>query len=188
MPAPRNYYPDAVSDAVATVGRVLSTDTTGTFGTDALAPNVARASFLGFAPRDITSATVRWAVTTGGAAYSATWAELALATGTPSLGAGPTLTVAGYTSVQASVQAGAGAYNTTVTATIAAGTGVWAVWATAGGLSPTLRVITADAMQPGFFAQNTTASWRPSSNVGVATAWALSSTTQDGVRAVAIVA
>lgn len=77
MPAPRNYYPDAVSAAAATVGRVLSTDTTGTFGTAALTPN---------------------------------------------------------------------------------------------------------------FAQNTTASWRPSSNVGVATAWALSSTVQDGVRAVAIVA
>lgn len=187
MPAPRNYYPDAVN--ASGHGHVLQTDPTGAVSTSALAPSVARAVFLGHAPRALSSATVRWECTAGGGAYSTTWAELALAVGDPVLGGNPTLTVRGYTSIQAHIQsAGApGAANTTVTATVAEGDGVWAVWATLGGLSPTLRTVAADLMTPGLFAVNTTASWRPSSNVGSAVAWTKAATLQDGPRAVVLI-
>lgn len=155
----------------------------GTPGTVALAPGTAKALFLGYAWKDVVSSfTMRWGCTTGGAGYSITWAEIALATGNPVLGGGATLTPVGFASIQAFIQsAGApGMTNTTFSLsagqTVTRGQGLWVVWATLGGLSPTLRSLSADAFGEGVSVTNTVLNWRPSSNIGTALAWTLNTT------------
>jgi hypothetical protein len=153
-------------------------------GTDTLVPDAARATFVGYAWKDVAalaSASVRWRVSTGGGGYSTGWAEVAIAKGSVNLGGNPTLTVVGYASIQSSIQAGTGNVTTTVSVSsgqsIARGDGLWLVWATDGGLSPTLVSLGNDSMQHGMIAYLTTADWRPSSNVGSAVAWTVAPTT-----------
>lgn len=152
----------------------------GTDGTGTLVPDAARATFVGYAWKDVAAlanTTARWRVSTGGGGYSTTWGEIAIAKGDVSIGGNPTLTVVGYASIQAAIQAGAAAISTTIQLSsgqsIAKGDGLWLLWATSGGLSPTLATLSADAMQTGWIAYLATAGWRPSSNVGSAVAWTL---------------
>lgn len=151
-------------------------------GNTALAPNNAKAAFVGYAPRDIEAGeniTVRWGCSVGGAGYSTTWAELAIATGAPQFGSNPTLTVVGYVSAQAFMQTPINPGNLVVPISagrrIRSGEGIWTVAATLGGLSPTVATCLADDLGTGYSATNTTASWRPSSNVGIDTVWTVGS-------------
>ena len=123
------------------------------------------AVYVGKAPRAITSASVRYRVTT--AAITVTWAEVALATGAPVVGGNPTLTVRGYADV-AAVVTSTGQFTTSVTLSagqaINEGDDVWIVYGNRASTVSVLRAQSiADDIQAGVFAYLTT---RPSLNVG----------------------
>lgn len=134
------------------------------------------AVYVGKAPRAITSANVRYRVTTGAATI--TWAEIALATGSINVGGGPTLTVRGWTDVSAIVTS-TGQKTTAVSVSagqaINEGDDLWAIY---GNTATTVAVLRAqsiaDDIQVGVFANLAT---RPSTNVGSAQAYTIDGAT-----------
>ncbi len=134
------------------------------------------AVYLGKAPRSITSANVRYRVTT--AAVTITWAEIALATGSINVGGNPTLTIRGYADVSGVVTA-TGQFTTSVSVSsgqaINEGDDLWVMYGNNASTVTVLRAQSiADDLQVGVFAY---LSMRPSTNVGVANAFTIESAT-----------
>lgn len=134
------------------------------------------AVYVGKAPRSITSANVRYRVTTGAATI--TWAEIALATGSINVGGGPTLTVRGYADVSGTVT-GTGQFTTSVSVSagqaINEGDDLWVIYGNNASTVAVLRAQSiADDIQVGVFAFLST---RPSSNVGNAQAYTIDGAT-----------
>jgi len=125
------------------------------------------AVYVGRAPRALTSASVRYRVTTGAATI--TWAEVALAKGSVNVGGSPTLTVVGYADVSGVVTA-TGQVTTSVNVSsgqsINEGDDLWVLF---GNNATTVAVLRAqsiaDDLQVGVAAWLST---RPSLNVGSA--------------------
>lgn len=134
------------------------------------------AVYVGKAPRSITSANVRYRVTT--AAVTITWAEIALATGSINVGGNPTLTVRGYADVSGTVTA-TGRFTTSVSVSsgqaINEGDDLWVIYGNQASTVAVLRAQSiADDLQVGVFAYLST---RPSSNVGNTQAYTIESAT-----------
>lgn len=134
------------------------------------------AVYVGKAPRSLTSASVRYRVTT--AAITVTWAEVALAKGSPNVGGNPTLTVVGYTDVAAVVTA-TGQFTTSVSVSsgqaINEGDDLWVLYGNNASTVTVLRAQSiADDLQAGVFAWLST---RPSTNVGSGQSYTLDSST-----------
>lgn len=145
-------------------------------GTRSITSTNTYAVYVGKAPRAITSANVRYRVTTGAATI--TWAEVAIAKGPVVVGGGPTLTVVGYANVSGTVT-GTGQFTTSVTVSagqaINEGDDLWVLY---GNNATTVTVLRAqsiaDDLQVGVFAWLST---RPSTNVGVAQAYTIDGAT-----------
>jgi hypothetical protein len=125
------------------------------------------AVYVGRAPRALTSASVRYRVTT--AAVTVTWAEVAMARGSVNVGGSPTLTVVGYADVSGVVTA-TGQFTTSVP--VSAGQSISEgddLWVLLGNNASTVEVVRAqsiaDDLQVGVAAWLST---RPSLNVGSA--------------------
>ena len=108
-----------------------------------LAPTsqTAYAVYLGKAPQALTAMTLRWRVTT--LAATITYAELAIATGNPSIDSpGVRLTMCGFTSVSTPVATPA-IYNTQITGlSISEGEGLWGVYAIQATTVGAIRAMT----------------------------------------------
>lgn len=134
------------------------------------------AVYLGRAPKAITTARVRFRVTT--AAATITWAEVALATGSINVGANPSLTVRGYADVSAVVNS-TGQKTVTVNAsagqTINEGDDVWLLIGNQATTALAVRAQSiADDLQVGVQGSLAT---RPSLNVGNAQTYTIESAT-----------
>lgn len=127
--------------------------------TVAFATNVSFAVYLGRAPSDNPSIDLVTKVTTAVSA-APTWAEFAIAKGTPVANAGASLTTMGYTDV--STPAGStGIIKVTVaTSGVVKGDRLWAVFGSQAGTVFQLQAANADAVQSGVFV--TKAATRPS--------------------------
>jgi len=139
-------------------------------GTRSIISTNSYAVYVGKAPRSITSANVRYRVTT--AAITVTWAEVALATGSINVGGNPTLTVRGYADVSGVVTS-TGQKTTSLSVSsgqsINEGDDLWAIYGNAATTVAVLRAQSiADDLQVGVFAYLST---RPSTNVGNAQAY-----------------
>jgi hypothetical protein len=144
------------------------------------------AVYLGRSPRNLTSVNLRYRVTTGAATI--TWAELAVAKGSVSIGAGPTLTVVGYADVSGTVT-GTGQFTTAVNVSsgqsIVEGDDLWALYGNNASTVTVLRAQSiADDLQSGVFAYLST---RPSTNVGNAQAYTIDGATSIAPWIVAVV-
>lgn len=124
-------------------------------------------SYIGRAPMDLTSVTVRWEATTAATGSSAaTWAECAIATGPIVPGGDPVLTVVGYADIWTRVSGTLATVNSTVVPVreIPAGTDIWVIHgARAVTTSPQFRAMTGEALACGATARATV---RPSTVVG----------------------
>lgn len=134
------------------------------------------AVYLGRAPKAITSAQVRFRVTT--AAATITWAEVALATGAINVGANPSLTVRGFADVSAVVNS-LGQKTVSVSAsagqTINEGDDVWLLIGNQATTALAVRAQSiADDLQVGVQGSLAT---RPSLNVGNAQTYTIESAT-----------
>lgn len=134
------------------------------------------AVYVGRAPRALTSASVRYRVTTGAAII--TWAEVALAKGSVNVGGNPTLTVVGYADVSGVVTA-TGQFTTSVNVSsgqsINEGDDLWVLYGNAAATVTVLRAQSvADDLQVGVAAWLST---RPSTNVGSAQVYTLETAT-----------
>lgn len=145
----------------------------GANSTVALGTNSARAMFLGYAYRDFIAGEifkVRWRIAIAGSGL--TWAELAIAKGDHVLGVNPAVRPVGFYSWGTEHSAAAPAnYTSSVPISsgqsIAAGDGLWVVFAKNSTGSPTLAAGGAfDVLQSGIHGTNTTVGWRPSLNIG----------------------
>ena len=148
-------------------------------GTRSITSTNSYAVYVGKAPRSITSANVRYRVTT--AAITVTWAEVALATGSINVGGNPTLTVRGYADVSGVVTS-TGQKTTSLSVSsgqsINEGDDLWVMYGNAATTVAVLRAQSiADDIQVGVFAFLAT---RPSLNVGNAQAYTI-----DGATALA---
>jgi hypothetical protein len=145
-------------------------------GTRSITSTNTYAVYVGKAPRSLTSASVRYRVTT--AAITVTWAEVALATGQINVGGNPTLTVKGYADVSGVVTA-TGQFTTSVP--VSAGQSINEgddLWVLVGNNASTVEVLRAqsiaDDLQVGVAAWLST---RPSLNVGNAQTYTLDAAT-----------
>lgn len=134
------------------------------------------AVYVGKAPRDITSATLRCDVTT--AMTSVTWGEVALATGAINVGGNPTLTVVGYADVSASYNS-TGLKSTTINVSVGqqinAGDDLWILIGNSATIAANVRAQSvADYLQVGVQAS---AAQRPSTIVGTPTAFTIEGAT-----------
>lgn len=145
-------------------------------GTRSITSTNSYAVYVGKAPRSLTSANIRYRVTT--ACATITWAEVALATGPINVGGGPTLTVRGYADVSG-VANSTGQKTTSVPVSsgqaINEGDDLWAIFGNAATTVAVLRAQSiADDLQVGVFASLAT---RPSLNVGNAQAYTIDGAT-----------
>ena len=145
-------------------------------GTRSITSTNSYAVYVGKAPRSLTSANVRFRVTTNAATI--TWAEVALATGSVNVGGNPTLTVRGYADVSGVANSiGQKTVNVSVSSgqAINEGDDLWAIF---GNNATTVAVLRAqsiaDDLQVGVFASLAT---RPSLNVGAAQAYTIDGAT-----------
>jgi len=145
-------------------------------GTRSITSTNTYAVYVGKAPRSITSANVRYRVTT--AAITVTWAEVALATGSINVGGNPTLTVRGYADVSGVVTS-TGQKTTSLSVSsgqsINEGDDLWVLY---GNNATTVTVLRAqsiaDDLQVGAAAFLAT---RPSLNVGNGQAYTIETAT-----------
>lgn len=154
----------------------IPTWTTSTSSFKTLINTEAYANYFGKAGQALTQVSARFQVTTAGAGL--TWAEVAVAKGAPVNGAGTSLTVVGYASV-AAVFNSLGAKNVAIplTTPLVASDDLWLIIAQAATVTNIGLWASqiGDQTQGGTILQNG-ASFRPSLNVGVATAFTLSGT------------
>lgn len=146
--------------------------TANTTAVRSLTKGDAFAVYLGRAEWAASSFSVRYNVTTAATA-TVSWAEVAIATGTPSLGGNPTLTVVGYTDISGTIT-GTGAQSTTVTVStgqaVQEGDDLWVILAHDGsGTTAVVRAQSiADELTAGFSGTRTV---RPSTAVGTGQAY-----------------
>ena len=145
-------------------------------GTRSITSTNSYAVYLGRAPRNLTSVNLRYRVTT--ACATITWAEVAIAKGSVSVGNNPTLTVVGYADVSG-VANTTGQKTTSVSVSsgqaINEGDDLWAIFGNAATTVAVLRAQSiADDIQVGVFASLAT---RPSLNVGNAQAYTIDGAT-----------
>lgn len=134
----------------------------------------AYANYYGKAGQALTQVTARLQVLTAGAGL--TWAEIAVAKGTPALAAGTNLTVVGYANVAAVINSlGSKSIAIPLTTPLVATDDLWLIYgASATVTSPALWASAiGDQTQAGTILQ-ASGSFRPSLNVGVATAFTVS--------------
>lgn len=135
----------------------------------------AYANYYGKAGQALTQVTARLQVLTAGSGL--TWAEIAVAKGTPALAAGTNLTVVGYASVAAVINSlGSKSVAIPLTTPLVATDDLWLIYGSSATVtSPALWASSiGDQMQGGTILQ-VAASFRPSLNVGVPTAFTVSS-------------
>lgn len=126
--------------------------------TKACTSNTSFAVYMGKADAAYTSVVVRLRVTT--AAATITWAEVAIATGTPAPAGNPSLTRRGFTDVSAVVNS-LGQKSITVSVSgIAAGDDIWVVFGAQATTALAVRAGLADDLQLG--GQASVAATRPS--------------------------
>lgn len=145
-------------------------------GTKTLTSGTAFAVYLGKATKSISSAQLRYNVTT--AMATITWGELAIAKGSINIGGNPTLTVVGYADISA-VANSTGRKSTTVNVSsgqsINAGDDLWAIIGNSATTAAVVRAPSmADDIQVGV--QASVAS-RPSTIVGTPTAFTIEGAT-----------
>lgn len=170
---------EKVTNAVAMVPAVLMPphfSTANLTSTKALTTTSAFAVYMGKAPRSLTSVKTRYRVTT--AAATITWAEVAIATGAVVIGAGMSLNVVGFQDVSTVINS-TGQKSTTVNVSagqaINAGEDLWFVIGNAATTAGVVRAQSiADDLQVGVQGSATA---RPSTIVGTATAFAIESAT-----------
>lgn len=134
----------------------------------------AYANYYGKAGQALTQVTARLQVLTAGAGL--TWAEIAVAKGTPALAAGTNLTVVGYASVAAVINSlGSKSVAIPLTTPLVATDDLWFIYGVSATVTAPALWATSlgDPTQAGTILQNT-ASFRPSLNVGVPTAFTVS--------------
>jgi len=165
----------SVSSAPPTYPRyAIPTFITGTSATKLLNNTEAYANYYGKAGAAITAMGLRLQVLAAGAGL--TWAEIAVAKGTPVIGGGTNLTVVGYANVAAVVNSlGSKTVAIALSTPLVATDDVWVIYgASATVTSPQLWGSNlGDQTQAGTILQNG-ASFRPSLNVGVPTAFTVS--------------
>lgn len=131
------------------------------------------ASYMGKAPRALDWATVRARITTAVSVGAGEWAQVAIATGNINVGAGPTLTIRGFTSIEGTWNS-TGLKSTIVsTVGINEGDGLWVVAGCSGGTGAAIlkvRAGLADDIQGGSFAL---VSSEPSTILNTATAFSI---------------
>lgn len=152
----------------------IPTFVTGTSATKLLSNTEAYANYYGKAGQALTQVTARLQVLTPGAGL--TWAEIAVAKGAPALAAGTNLTVVGYANVAAIINSlGSKSVAIPLTTPLVATDDLWLVYGSSATVtSPSLWGSNiGDQTQAGTILQNG-ASFRPSLNVGVATAFTVS--------------
>jgi hypothetical protein len=152
----------------------IPTFTTSTSSFKTLINTEAYANYFGKAGQAITQVTVRLQVLTAGAGL--TWAEIAIAKGTPAIAAGTNLTVVGYANVAAVINGlGSKTVAIALSTPLVATDDVWVIYGSSATVtSPALWAGNiGDQTQAGTILQNG-ASFRPSLNVGVATAFTVS--------------
>lgn len=142
--------------------------------TRVIGPGWSQATYVGKAPRALESVTARLRVTTAVSAGAATeWCEVAIAKGAPVAGAGPTLTVVGFTSAETAL-ASVGMHNVIVSISPLYGLNedddVWILVGSSAGIVPIIRAGLADNLMTGGHA---IVSSRPSSILGTPTAYTL---------------
>lgn len=136
-PAPTLLYPPGQQIAALTAVRTITSTNTA-------------AVYIGRADRAYSSITVRWRVTT--AAATVTWAEVAIARGTPVLAGNPLLTRLGFTDV-AGVITSTGQKSTVVALTgCAAGDDLWVLIGQQATTAGIIRGGVADDLQTGQYA------------------------------------
>jgi hypothetical protein len=128
--------------------------------------NTTIALYLGRSNHEITRALCTWRIT---AVTTPTYMEVAIATGTPSLAANPTLTVRGFTDFTADVTTGIKRYEVYVASgSIPRGTDIWMLIGANAAGALTVRGGLADDLASGYSAN---AAVRPSLIVGTPTAF-----------------
>lgn len=143
-------------------------------GTKVLTSGTAFAVYMGLAPRRTNRVTARYLVAS--AASGITWAEVALAKGSPVIGGNPDLVVIGYTDVAAVINS-TGAKSTVIQVTrglIEQGDNVWFIVGNSATGAGELRSTLADGLQVGTQASRAV---RPSTAVGVAQSYTIESDT-----------
>jgi hypothetical protein len=148
---------------------------TSTSGTKPLINTEAYANYYGKAGQALTQVTARLQVLAAGAGL--TWAEIAVAKGAPVLAAGTSLTVVGFANVAAVINSlGSKSVAIPLTTALTATDDLWLIYGTSATVSsPSLWASTfGDPVQSGTILQNAV-SFRPSLNVGVPTAFTVSS-------------
>lgn len=165
----------SVSSAPPTYPRyAIPTSITGTSGTKLLNNTEAYANYYGKAGAAISAMSLRLQVLAAGAGL--TWAEIAIAKGTPVIGAGTNLTVVGYAKVAAVINSlGSKTVAIVLSTPLVATDDVWVIYgASATVTSPALWASNiGDQTQAGTILQNG-ASFQPSQNVGTPAAFTVS--------------
>lgn len=152
----------------------IPTFVTSTSSSKTLTNTEAYANYYGKAGQALTQVTARLQVLTAGAGL--TWAEVAVAKGAPVLAAGTNLTVVGFLSVAAIINSlGSKSVAIPLTTPLIATDDLWLIYASSATVtSPALWASNiGDQTQAGTILQNGV-SFRPSLNVGVATAFTVS--------------
>jgi hypothetical protein len=167
--------PTTVPATVSVLLPVLSS-TANLTSAKTITSNSTFAVYVGKAPRGFSSATVRLRVTT--AAATITWAEVAIARGSVSVGGSPSLTVVGWADVAAIVNS-TGQKSITVNVAssqvVAPNDDLWVLIGNSATTALQVRALSiADDLQVGLQGSRAT---RPSSNVGVAEAYTLEGAT-----------
>lgn len=160
--------------------RMLSPKYDGAAANVLLAANAAKAIFMGYAYRDFAIGevfTAGWRMAVTGA--NITWGEIAVGTGAWTAGSAPTITPISFTSVATPMGADSATNEVTTITLVTAipkGRGLWVIFAEANGTTaPQLNAGPIDLDGVGVFVGNATGGWRPSAQLGVATAFTIDS-------------
>jgi len=160
--APRVFFSPGLQNAALTGVKTLTSGT-------------AFALYMGRAPKNVTSVTVRWRLTTK-ATPTVSWGEIAIATGAVVLAGNPTLTVRATTDISATVLGSPAAFSTTVTVNLAEGADIWILigHATSGSAAIVRAATIADDLQIGYQASSAV---RPSTIINTPTSFTLEGAT-----------
>lgn len=172
----REKVSGSISARIPTVMMPVLRATANLTGTKTITSGSSFAVYVGKAPRSLSSAQVRFRVTTG--MGTITWGEMAIAKGSVNVGGNPILTVVGYADISA-VANGTG--QKTVTVNVSSGQSINEgddLWVVIGNQATTACVVRAlsiaDDLQVGLQASLAT---RPSLNVGVGQSYTIEGAT-----------
>lgn len=147
---------------------------TSTSSSKPLVNTEAYANYYGKAGQALTQVTARLQVLTAGAGL--TWAEIAVAKGTPAVAAGTNLTVVGYASVAAVINSlGSKSVAIPLTTPLVATDDIWLIYGSSATVtSPALWASSIGDQTQGGTILQVAGSFRPSLNVGTPTAFTVS--------------